>query len=134
MLKQLVAFHGSVAAERQSAGAPGLTLVGTAAEAPGEPTALAFSGAAPAGLPEVLEDLNVAHAGGTRYVLTSVAREWLMDAAAAHLHHDVSSAFNRALPPRRVPLAKRCLWSVVLRLAASRSGLALLAALRRPRD
>jgi hypothetical protein len=131
MLKPLVAFHGPVAVQRQSAGALGLTLIGAAGEGTAEPTSLAFSGKAPEDLPEVLEDLNIARAGGTHYVLASASREWLMDAAAAHLHHDVSSAFYRALPPRRVPLARRCLWAVVLTLAASRAGLALLAALRR---
>jgi hypothetical protein len=131
MLKRLVAFHGPVAVERQSAGALGLTLLGAAGEAACEPTALAFSGPVPAGLPEALADLSVASAGGTRYLIASTDREWPVEAAAVHLHHDVSTAFRRALPPRRVPLTKRCLWAVVLTLAASRAGLALLAALRR---
>jgi hypothetical protein len=131
MLKPLVAFHGAVAVQRQSAGALGLTLVGAAGESPGEPTTLAFSGEAPGGLPDALADLNVVAAGATRYLLESAAHEWPLEAAAAHLHHDVSTAFYRALPPRHVPLAKRCLWGLVLTLANSRSGLALLAALRR---
>jgi hypothetical protein len=131
MLKRLVAFHGPVAVERQSAGALGLTLRGAAGEGAGEPTALAFSGTAPAGLPEALADVSVANAGETRYLIAGIDREWPVQAAALHLHHEVSTAFYRALPPRRVPLAKRCLWAVVLTLAASRTGLALLAALRR---
>jgi hypothetical protein len=131
MLKPLVAFHGAVAVQRQSAGALGLTLIGAAGEGPAEPTSLAFSGKAPEGLPEALADLKVVAAGATRYLLESAAREWPLQAAAAHLHHDVGTAFCRALPPRRVPLAKRCLWALVLTLAASRSGLAVLAALRR---
>jgi hypothetical protein len=131
MLKPLVAFRGAVVVQRHSAGAVGLTLVGAAGESPGEPTTLAFSGKAPGGLPDGLADLNVVAAGATRYLLESAAREWPLEAAAAHLHHDVSTAFYRALPPRHVPLAKRCLWALVLTLAASRSGLALLAALRR---
>lgn len=127
----LAAFHGPVAVQRESAGALGLTLVGTAGDGAGEPTALAFSGAAPAGLPDALADLNVARAGGAHYRLASASGEWLVEATAAHLHHDVSVDFYRALPPRRVPLVKRCLWAVVLTLAQSRPGLALLAALRR---
>ncbi len=131
MLKPLVAFHGPVAVQRQNAGALGLTLVGTAGEGPAEPTSLAFSGKAPGDLPLTLADPKVVAAGATRYLLESAAREWPLEAAATHLHHDVSTAFYRALPPRHVPLARRCLWSLVLTLAASRSGLALLAALRR---
>jgi hypothetical protein len=131
MSDPLVAFHGPVAVQRGSAGALGLTLVGAAGEGRGELTALAFSGAAPAGLPDVFANLSVAAAGGARYRLTSAAGEWLVDAPAAHLHHDVGTDFYRALPPRRVPTLKRCLWAVVLTLAKSRPGLALLAALRR---
>ena len=132
MPEPLVAFHGPVAVQRDSAGALGLTLRGEAGEDPAEPTCLAFSGRAPGGLPDALVDLQVVAAGARRYLLEGAGREWPLEAAAAHLHHEVSTAFYRALPPRRVPLAKRCLWALVLTLAASRAGLALLAALRRP--
>jgi hypothetical protein len=131
MSDPLVAFHGPVAVERASAFGARLTLLGAAGEGPAEPTALTFSGAAPAGLPAALADVRVTPAGGARYRLTSAAGEWLVDAPAAHLHHDVGVDFYRALPPRRVPILKRCLWAVVLTLAKSRPGLALLAALRR---
>jgi hypothetical protein len=131
MSEPLTAFRGPVALERESAGALRLTLLGTAGDGAGEPTVLAFSGAAPAGLPAALAGLNVALAAGTRYRLASASGEWLVDATAAHLHHDVSADFYRALPPRRMPLTKRCLWAVVLTLAKSRPGLTLLAALRR---
>jgi hypothetical protein len=131
MSEPLVAFHGPVTVERASAGALRLTLLGVAGGGLGEPTALSFSGAAAAGLPEGLADLRVIAAGGARYRLTSAAGEWLVEAPAAHLHHDVGADFYRALPPRRVPALKRCLWVVVLSLAKSRAGLALLAALRR---
>ena len=66
MLKPLVAFHGPVAVQRDSAGALGLTLLGTAGEGPAEPTSLAFSCQAPGGLPEALVDLQVVAAGATR--------------------------------------------------------------------
>ena len=127
----LVAFHGPVAVERSSQAALGLTLTGTAGEAGGEPTVLAFSGAAPEGLPGTLANLTVAASGAARYRLAGTGGEWQVAASAVHLHHDVSTQFYRALPPRPVPLAKRCLWAVVLTLARSRPGLALLAALRR---
>ena len=50
MSDPLVAFHGPVAVERASAFGARLTLLGTAGEGRAEPTALTFSGAAPAGL------------------------------------------------------------------------------------
>jgi len=131
MSDPLVAFHGPVTVERASQAALGLTLTGTAGEGRGEPTALAFSGAAPASLPGTLANLTVAAAGAARYRLAGAGGEWQVAASAVHLHHDVSAEFYRALPPRPVPLAKRCLWAVVLTLAKSRPGLALLAALRR---
>lgn len=131
MADPLVTFRGPVVVGRASAGALGLTLAGVAGEGVGEPTALAFSGAGPADLPDELADLAVAAVGAARYGLANPSGEWQVDATAAHLHHDVSAEFYRALPPRPVPFAKRCLWAVVLTVAKSRPGLALLAALRR---
>jgi hypothetical protein len=131
MSDPLVTFRGPVAVVRDGAGALGLTLAGVAGEGVGEPTALAFSGAGPAGLPEALADVCVVAAAATRYSLASPAGQWQVEASATHLHHDVSAEFYRALPPRPVPFAKRCLWAVVLTLAKFRPGLALLAALRR---
>jgi hypothetical protein len=131
MSDPLVVFHGPVAVERASDAALGLTLSGTAGEAGGEPTVLAFSGAAPGSLPGTLTNLTVAAAGAARYRLAGAGGQWQVAASATHLHHDVSAQFYRALPPRPVPVAKRCLWAVVLTVAKSRPGLALLAALRR---
>jgi hypothetical protein len=48
-----------------------------------------------------------------------------------HLHRDLAAQFYRAIPPRPAPWAKRVFWRLVLGLAASRAGLALLRALRR---
>jgi hypothetical protein len=131
MLKPLVTFRGPVAVVQARSGALGLTLAGLADEAAGEPTTLAFSGAAPANFPEGIVDLTVNAVDAVRYRLASPAGEWQVDATAAHLHHEVSAEFYRVLPPRPVPFAKRCLWAVVLTLAKSRAGLRLLAALRR---
>jgi hypothetical protein len=47
------------------------------------------------------------------------------------VHRDIAVPFYRAIPPRRVPLVKRIFWRVVLALAATRTGLALLRRLRR---
>jgi hypothetical protein len=126
-----VIFHGPVSCLRGAAPL-GLTLVGETPGHPGERTALAFSAAAPADLPAALEGgAEVERLGANRYRIRSAPREWLIEAAAVHLHRDVAAPFYRAIPPRRVPFGKRLFWKVVLALAASRAGLALLRALRR---
>lgn len=130
MSDPLVTFRGPVAVQRAGGGALGLTLAGVAGEGVAEATTLAFSGAAPAGLPDTLADLSVTAVDAMRYALTSPAGQWQVEASAVHLHHDAGAEFYRALPPRPVPFAKRCLWAVVLTVAKSRPGLALLAALR----
>lgn len=139
MSKPLASFRGAVTASRAEHAPLGLTLTGTtagsAAEA-GEPTELAFSGAAPA-LPALLRDVAVSRgADGGHYRLSAAGAdgerdEWPLEARAAHLHHDVGGPFYRALPPRAVPWSRRLMWALLLRLAASRAGLSLLAALRR---
>jgi hypothetical protein len=92
---------------------------------------LAFSAAAPPGLPEALSDALVERLEGERYRIVSGAQSWDIEARAAHLHFTVAEPFYRAIPPRRVPLAKRLLFMVLLSLAASRTGFALLRRLRR---
>ena len=139
MSEPLATFRGTVAARRAVHAPLGLTLIGTSAGSAthaGEPTQLAFSGAAPAALPAELRDVAVSQPDGGQYRLDGTNAggergEWLLVARAAHLHHDVGAAFYRALPPRPVPWSRRLLWALLLRLAASRAGLSLLAALRR---
>lgn len=126
----IVSFRGPVSCLRGAAPL-GLTLVGETPGHPGERTALAFSAAAPAAFPATLEDAVVDRVGTGQYRVTSAPREWLIAATAVHLHRDVGARFYRAIPPRRVPLTKRLFLRVVLALAASRTGLALLRTLRR---
>ena len=130
MAERLATFRGLVHC-RRAAAVPGLTLSGSTAEAPDEPTALAFSAAAPADLPGTLADAVVDHLGGTHYRIGTEWREWLLRAEVVHLHREIAPQFYRAIPPRPAPWAKRVFWRVVLALAASRAGLALLRALRR---
>jgi hypothetical protein len=130
MPERLATFRGVVHCRRAGA-VPGLTLSGATAEAPDEPTALAFSAAAPADLPGTLEDAVVDHLGGTHYRIGAGHGEWLIKAQAVHLHREIAPQFYRAIPPRPAPRAKRVFWRVILALAASRAGLALLRALRR---
>jgi hypothetical protein len=130
MPEPLVTFRGAVRCAR-ARGPLGVTLIGETPERPGEPTALAFSAAAPAGLPDTLDNAVVERLGADQYRIYSPPREWMIAAAAVHLHREIAAQFYRAIPPRPVPLPKRWLWKVVLALAASRAGLAALRALRR---
>lgn len=130
MPETLATFRGPLSC-RCAPDVPGLTLSGDTAEAPGEATALAFSAAAPAQFPDALDGARVEQLSSGRYRISSAAREWLIDAGAVHLHREIAADFYRAIPPRPVPWRKRLFWRVVLTLAASRAGLALLRALRR---
>ena len=130
MPEPVVTFRGAVRCAR-APGPLGLTLIGGTPERPDEPTALAFSAAAPAGFPESLDNAVVERLGAGQYRIYSPPREWVITAAAVHLHREIAAQFYRAIPPRPVPLLKRWFWRVVLALAASRAGLAALRALRR---
>jgi hypothetical protein len=130
MPERLASFRGRVECQRQDA-VPGLTLTGTTSTPCAEHTALAFSAAAPADLPATLEDAEVEHLGGSEYRIAAAGRSWTLSAPAVHLHSEIAPQFYRAIPPRTAPWRKRVFWRVVLALAASRAGLALLRALRR---
>jgi hypothetical protein len=130
MPEVLASFRGPVRCVR-SGHLPGLTLCGHTAQAPGEPFMLAFSAAAPADFPDTLQDARVERLEEQRYRISSERREWLIEAPAVHLHRDITAAFYRAIPPRPVPWPKQVFWRIVLALAASRRGLALLRLLRR---
>jgi hypothetical protein len=129
MPERLATFRGLVHCRRAHT-VPGLTLSGSTTEAPDEPTVLAFSAAAPADLPGTLEDAVVDDLGGAHFRIAAGKHEWLVDAPAVHLHREIAPQFYRAIPPRPAPRAKRVFWRVVLALAASRAGLALLRTLR----
>jgi hypothetical protein len=133
MAEPLTSFSGVVTCTR-AAGVPELTLCGRSAGPAAAPTTLAFSAAASPELPELperLQDAVIERVGSGQYRIRSAARAWLISASAAHLHHDVGVKFYTAIPPRAVPWRKRVFWSVVLALAATSAGLALLRALRR---
>jgi hypothetical protein len=130
MPERLARFRGPVSCARAGQ-APELTLRGSTAERPGEPTMLAFSLAAPVDCAETLEGAVVERLGAGEFRITDATREWRIRAAAVHLHREIAVPFYRAIPPRPAPWHKRLFWRVVLVLAASRAGLALLGALRR---
>jgi hypothetical protein len=135
----VAAFRGAVRCRRDPAGPLEITLEGRAAgeagaageaDAAGEPLTVAFSGATDPGLPDALEAAVVEQVGPARYRIAAGARDWLIEAAAVHLHRDVGRAFYQALPPRPAPFARRLGFRLALRLARSRAGLAVLRALR----
>lgn len=123
----LAVFAGSVTCQRHSAG---LTLRGIVAADEPEGLILTFIGVTDEALPETLTGVRVRATGGQTYRLESAARDWTIRARAVHVHRDVGTAFYRAVPPRPAPLGKRLFWRTVLWLAARRSGLRLLRALR----
>jgi hypothetical protein len=124
-------FRGGVSC-RPEAGTPlGLTLVGRSANPPEEGISVAFSGPAPEGLPEALEDAWVERASENTYRIASGTREWIVSATAVHVHRDVSTVFYRAVAPRTPGVMKRIFWSLVLTVAHNPTGKRLLLALRR---
>jgi hypothetical protein len=129
MSEPVVCFAGRVACAR-STGALRLTLSGTSAAPQSQAVTVAFTAAAPAGLPAVLEDAVVEASAAGVFRIASPAGEWTVQAATAHVHRDVTAAFYAAIPPRPVPLAKRLFWRLVLALAGSNTGVALLRRLR----
>jgi hypothetical protein len=128
---RVATFRGGVSCRRDTVGPLGLTLIGWTLDHPEEKVWLAFSGRAPTGLPEVLEDPTVDQLGVGRYRISSAPREWLVEASAVHVHREIATAFYRAIPPRVAPWSKRLFWRVVLGMAASRWGKRVLLTLRR---
>jgi hypothetical protein len=92
---------------------------------------IAFTGPAPEGLPEALEDASVEQLDGTTYRIVCVGKEWLVSARAAHLHREVATAFYRVVTPRRPRWRRRIFWRIALSLARHPAGKRLLFALRR---
>jgi len=129
MPEALARFAGEVR-RAPGSGALRLLLRGTSAAAPGQPLTVGFASAAPAGLPEVLQDVVIDEPAPGTFRIASAAGAWTLTANAAHVHRDVAAPFYRAIPPRPVPFGKRIFWRLVLLLAGSRAGVALLRALR----
>lgn len=105
---------------RHSGAAGYITLIGLTQA--GRRAHLTLEAAAPPDLPERLDAGSVERLDAGRYRVSAPGREWIIEARRAFVHHDVSGAFLAALPPRRVPLAKRLFWRLVLAAAASPAG------------
>lgn len=124
-------FRGSVRCRRPTEGPIGLELTGRTADAYGGELTLAFTGQAPEGLPESIEDAVIEQSGEGGFRLTSGTRVWTVAARAVHAHRDVGGVFYQAIPPRPAPLLRRLLLGTALRISGSRAGLAVLRAVRR---
>ena len=124
-------FSGTVTCGRSSRGPLGLTLTGRSADAEGEEIEVAFAGAAASDLPGRLEDALIERVGPEEYRVASAGRLCTIAARSVHVHREIADAFYRAIPPRPAPLGRRVLYGVMLRLAGSRAGMALIRALRR---
>jgi hypothetical protein len=130
MADLLVRFAGPVSCER-AAPPLELTLRGATRAHPGEPSTLSFAAPAAVTLPRELNDAEVERLAPGEYLIRAAGAEYRLTARSAHVHRDAAAPFYRALPPRPAPAGRRLLWRLVLALAASRAGLALLRALRR---
>lgn len=129
--QRIATFRSGVSCRRDTLGPLGLTLIGWTTGHPDEKVSLAFSGAAPDDLPEVLEDPTVDRIDVGRYRISSPQREWIVNATAVHVHRQIATAFYRSLTPRAAPWSKRLFWRLVLALAANPLGKRVLLALRR---
>ena len=99
--RTLVTFREGVSCRREPEGPLGLTLFGRTRDQPDERASVAFTGSAPEGLPEALEDAAVEQVDATTSRIVCVGREWLVCATAAHVHREVATAFDRVVKPRR---------------------------------
>jgi hypothetical protein len=129
--RTLVTFREGVSCRREPEGPLGLTLFGRTRDHPDERASVAFTGSAPEGLPEALEDAAVEQVDATTYRIVCVGREWLVCATAAHVHREVATAFYRVVKPRRPSWSRRVFFRLVMRLARNPVGRRLLFAFRR---
>jgi len=113
-----LSFAGSLECRRPP-GLPGVTLIGRTSE--GDALLATLLGAVPDDLPPQLQNAELEQEGAAHYRISSGARAWRLS-ARLFVHHDLSAAFYRAVPPRAVPLAKRLLWRLALGAARTRLG------------
>jgi hypothetical protein len=93
----------------------------------GRATEFALVGNPLAALPETLNDVRVeVDAGRIRLISVSSGIGFDVAAASVHIHRDLRDALRLAIPPRLAPLGRRLLWSLLLTVARSAPGRALL--------
>jgi hypothetical protein len=122
----VISFRGKVELRRNASSPLGLTLVGKSADHTNEMAYASFVMKPPVDLPRELNDVLVHRIDAGHFQLTSSDREWLFSATGMHVHRDVSEAFYKAVPPRPVPLSKRLMWRIIVGLADTPIGRALI--------
>jgi hypothetical protein len=126
IVQPVIEFSGRVEARRKDCGPLHLVLSGRTVQQPQELVHLSFAGTAPADLPDTLENATIERVGPGHFTIASGARRWTVNARAAHVHREVAAAFYRAIPPQPVRWTQRLFWRIVLALAATRPGRALV--------
>jgi hypothetical protein len=106
--------------ECRSTAAACVTFVGQTER--GERAYVTLAVPAPADLPARIDDGAVDLLEGGRCRVSMAGREWHLDSRQLLVHRDASGPFYTALPPRRVPLAKRLLYGLMLVVAGSPAG------------
>jgi hypothetical protein len=124
----LAAFRGTVTC-RRTAGS--LILSGSAADSADDRLIVTLVSATIPDIPGSLTAVILTAAGERRYRISSGSGDLIVEATSLHVHRDIGKVFYRAVPPRKVPFTKRLFWLLVLKLAGSRTGKQVLAALRR---
>jgi hypothetical protein len=130
-VEPVVQFCGRVESRREGCGPLGLVLSGRTAHHPQELVHLAFAGRAPEDFPDTLDNATIERVTQEHYRIASGARYWTVAARAAHLHREVAAEFYRAIPAQPIRWTQRLFWRIVLILAATSAGRALVRAVRR---
>jgi len=130
MTPERPSFAGEVIVTRRAAGAFGIVLAGR--DAQGGALGMALSGVAAPALAERLHDVSIEGPLAHDPTLRIVCREgvFAVPGARLHVHRDLSGRMRAVIPPRPVPLRKRAFWRIVLALAGSATGRAVLLRLR----
>lgn len=122
----IISFRGKVELRRNASSPLGLTLVGQSADQVHEMAYVSFVMRPPIDLPRELHDVHVHRIDAAHFQLVSLERDWLLSATGVNVHRDVSAVFYKAVPPRPVPLSKRLMWRIIVGLADTPIGRALI--------
>jgi hypothetical protein len=111
-------LKGSIECRRTAAAC--VTFVGQTEG--GERTYVTLAVPAPEDLPPRIDGGAVDLLEGGQCRVSMPGRSWQLDSRQPLVHRDVSGPFYAALPPRRVPVAKRMLYGLMLAVAGSPAG------------
>jgi hypothetical protein len=126
IVQPVIEFSGRVEARRADCGPLHLVLSGRTVRHPQELVHVSFAGKPPADLPDTLENAIIERVSPQYFTIASGARRWTVGARAAHVHREVAAAFYQAIPPQPIRWTQRLFWRIVLALATTRAGRALV--------